>query len=100
APEPTPAPQPRAWHSREEGHWHENDRGQVSDFGEHSFVWSEPNEKGEETGVCSVCGYTAVRMSESVARQELKGRLLIGLGAAVAVLMMFSLAAPKKKKKK
>ena len=50
--------------------------------------------------MCSVCGYTTTRMSESVARQELKGKLLIGLGVAVAVLMMLSLAAPRKKKHK
>ena len=50
--------------------------------------------------MCSVCGYTTTRVSESVARQQLKGRLIVGLGVAVAVLMMLSLAAPKKVKRK
>ena len=101
-PEPTPEPvaQTRAWQFNEGGHWHENAAGETSELAEHSYVWSAPNEKGEEQGVCSVCGYTTTRMSESVARQELKGKLLIGLGVAVAILMMLSLAAPKKKKHK
>ena len=100
APEPTPepTPQPRAWMSNEGGHWHEDEQGNTSDLAEHSFVWSAPDEKGEEQGVCSVCGYTVSRVSDSVARQDLKGKLLIGLGVAAAVLMMLSLAAPKKKK--
>ena len=101
-PEATPVPtsQPHAWQSNEGGHWHESADGTISDLAEHSFVWSAADEKGEETGVCSVCGYTASRVSEAIARQELKGKLLIGLGVSVAVLMMLSLAAPKKKKKR
>ena len=102
APTPTPAPsaipQPRAWQYTEGGHWHENADGQETDLEEHSMIWSAPDENGEETGVCSVCGYTAVRVSETVVRERFKSRLLIGLGVAVAVLMMLSLAAPRKKK--
>ena len=89
-----------AWQSNEGGHWHESATGETGDLAEHSFVWSAPNEKGEETGVCSVCGYTLVRMSENVAKQDLKGKLIIGLGVAAAVLMMLSLAFPTKKKRK
>ena len=95
-----PVAQLRAWRSNEGGHWHENAQGETSDLSEHSFVWSAANDKGEEQGVCSVCGYTTTRVSEAYTRQQLKGKLLIGLGVAVAVLMMLSLAAPRKKKKR
>lgn len=102
APAPTPVPsavpQPRAWQSNEGGHWHENAAGETSDLAEHSYVWSEADEQGRETGVCSVCGFTTTRISPTYTRNELKGKLIIGLGVAVAVLMMLSLAAPKKKK--
>ena len=53
---------------------------------------------GQEQGECSECGYTAYRLDEGAAKQDVKGKILIGLGVATGLLMMLSLAAPKKKK--
>ena len=50
--------------------------------------------------MCSECGYTVYRVSEDNSRQDVKGKILIGLGVVTGVLMMLSLAAPKKKKKR
>ena len=68
--------------------------------GEHSFVWKQVENSNEEIGTCSVCGYTESRVVADEAQQSVKGKILIGLGVATAVLMMLSLAAPARKKKK
>ena len=64
------------------------------------MVWTAVEGSNEEQGRCSVCGYTASRIVEDPAQQSLKGKILIGLGVATAVLMILSVAAPGKKKKK
>lgn len=99
-PETTPAPVPAVWKHNDSGHWHDDGNGGITDEGEHSFVWTALSGSSEEQGVCSVCGYTTTRQIETDPRQDVKGKILIGLGVATAVLMMLSLAAPKKKKKK
>ena len=71
----------------------------MTDSGEHSFAWTSLG-GGQEQGVCSVCGYTATRTVQTDAKQDVKGKILIGLGVATAVLMMLSLATPKKKKRR
>ena len=89
-PEPTPEPLPdptpsqeelpeglylgaedwsSVWSFDEDYHWHKSmnlKSDAVSDKGTHDMVWSEtvrPTKKadGEETGICSVCGYTTHR---------------------------------------
>ena len=100
APEATPVPVPAVWKHNASGHWHDDGNGGITDEGEHSFVWTAVKGSGEEQGVCSVCGYTASRVSETDSHQDIKGKILIGLGVATGVLMMLSLATPKKKKKK
>lgn len=57
------------WSFDEDYHWHKSmnlKSDAVSDKGTHDLVWSEtvrPTKKteGEETGICSVCGYTTHR---------------------------------------
>ena len=88
------------WEHNESGHWQENESGQVLAQGEHSFVWKQVENSNEEIGTCSVCGYTESRVVADEAQQGIKGKILIGLGVATAVLMMLSLAAPARKKKK
>ena len=65
-----------------------------------SFAWKQVESSNEEIGTCSVCGYTESRVVADEAQQSVKGKILIGLGVATAVLMMLSLAAPARKKKK
>ena len=98
-PDATPAPVPAVWKHNESGHWHDDGNGGVTDSGEHSFAWTSLG-GGQEQGVCSVCGYTATRTVQTDAKQDVKGKILIGLGVATAVLMMLSLATPKKKKRR
>ena len=88
------------WEHNESGHWQEGENGQVLTQGEHSFVWKQVENSNEEIGTCSVCGYTESRVVADEAQQSVKGKILIGLGVATAVLMMLSLAAPARKKKK
>ena len=101
APEATPVPTlPPLWKHNESSHWREYSDGTVTDQGEHHLSWSQGENAGEEKGVCSECGYTVYRVSEDNSRQDVKGKILIGLGVVTGVLMMLSLAAPKKKKKR
>jgi len=86
------------WKRNDVSHWHESESGEVTDSAEHSFVWSGIEGTTQERGECSVCGFVAVRESELAASQNIKGKLLIGLGTATAVLMMLYLAAPKKRR--
>ena len=88
------------WQFNDGGHWQEGENGATLDLGEHSMVWTAVEGSNEEQGRCSVCGYTASRIVEDPAQQSLKGKILIGLGVATAVLMILSVAAPGKKKKK
>lgn len=71
SPEPTVQPvpaatsAPTAWQSDETGHWHLVDGARL-DAAAHDLVWTETvaaseNREGQEQGVCTVCGYTAVR---------------------------------------
>ena len=99
-PTPEPTPVPVVWEHNESGHWQEGENGQVLTQGEHSFVWKQVENSNEEIGTCSVCGYTESRVVADEAQQSVKGKILIGLGVATAVLMMLSLAAPARKKKK
>ncbi len=52
-----------SWSYDARGHWHEcPDDGARADEELHSMTWSvTDSETGEETGRCTVCGYTAVR---------------------------------------
>ncbi len=102
AAEPTPTfpDEDFSWKHNESSHWLESESGVVREVGEHRFVWTSEGDKGEERGVCADCGYTITRVNEVSARQDAAGKILIGLGAAVGVMMMLSLAAPKKRKPK
>ena len=93
-------PEATVWKYNETTHWRESTSGIVSDLGEHRIVWSGELHNGKERGECSECGYVAVREAEGAAKQDVKGKILIGLGVAMGLLMMLSLAAPKKKKSK
>ena len=92
--------EPLVWKHNESGHWHERADGSTIDVGEHRFVWTQGESDGEEIGVCSECGYTVYRVSENASKQDVKGKILIGLGVVTGLLMMLSLAAPKKKKRR
>ena len=55
------------WSYDARGHWHEcPDDGARADEELHNMTWTATNgESGEENGRCSVCGYTAVRRTQS-----------------------------------
>lgn len=75
-PEPTPTPTPEhthefatVWSKDADSHWHACSCGERADEAPHSMEWTETvpatsRAKGEEQGVCSVCGYTEVRSTE------------------------------------
>ena len=55
------------WSWDENRHWHKClDEGctEVSDRFAHRFEWTVDEQSGEETGVCSTCGYTVTREKE------------------------------------
>jgi len=65
APVPTATLAPALWQSDENAHWHSVD-GARQDEAAHDLTWTETvpateNREGQEQGVCSVCGFTAVR---------------------------------------
>lgn len=73
APEATPAPSDshehqfsESWSSDADKHWHECECGEHSEEAAHTMAWTVTSSTGkvtEETGVCSVCGYTTTRQT-------------------------------------
>jgi len=86
---------PDVWTYDVQTHWHAcTECGEILDQATHDMVWTvtrEPSreQSGEEQGVCSICGYKAVRelpFDEEAALerdQPLFRYTLIGLGAAL-----------------
>lgn len=71
------------WLNDDSSHWRVCDScGEVGEKEPHLFVWHETRaataeQEGEETGVCSVCGYTVTR---SLGRADTASRSALGLG--------------------
>ena len=67
------------WSSDARSHWHASETDDsITDLEKHSFVWSEDEDTGIETGVCEVCGHTvkkapAAEKSASGSKNEGKG---------------------------
>ncbi len=119
APEATPEPTPHvhqftgSWQYDAEKHWRIcPEDGERGDEGPHDFTWtlvSEPTytERGEESGVCSVCGAEAVRYTSELSRKDLPGPSVLllscfGIGAADVILVPVAAitAASKKRHRK
>ena len=86
------------WSHDETYHWHECDCGETADKAQHSFQWTEnraatKKEAGEETGVCSVCGYSTVRATEYKAESTGTGGVNLGTFRLIFFVVLAAIAA-------
>ena len=112
SPSPTPAPAhihafSDTWHYDETFHWRACSCGERTEQGAHSMVWvvEKPamrTQPGLERGVCSVCGFAAVReLPYTTSGDKLRLTLigagcLLGLAAAALLVKVFR---PKKRRR-
>lgn len=93
------------WNYDEAKHWRECACGAHEQEEEHSFVWTEVSRDGKlvkEEGVCSVCGYTAVR-EESRNDANIVSSIPAGLvfgGIGGLVILLIAVENHKKRKMK
>ena len=86
---PAPAPAERSFSYSNDGqsHWRVYDDGESGSREDHLYVWHETRaatseQAGEETGVCSICGYAVTR---PLAYEGSAVRSSLGIGEALGI---------------
>jgi len=107
-PEPTPAPAaepeedhthtfPETWSFDDTYHWRECSCGERIEQGAHTMEWTVTRRAarklaGEEHGVCTVCGYEAVRELPYEGPSTVLRFALLGVGGLVALTLIVLIA--------
>lgn len=108
-PSPTVTDDPTVWQRDENSHWHAVD-GLRQDEAAHTMVWTETVAateyvQGQEQGVCSVCGYTAVRATPVKEARAGAGVIaifalfVVGIGVLVGAQVLRDRRKPKHRRR-
>ena len=108
-PSPTVTDDPTVWQSDENSHWHAVD-GLRQGEAAHTMVWTEAVAateyvQGQEQGVCSVCGYTAVRATPVKEARAGAGVIaifalfVVGIGVLVGAQVLRDRRKPKHRRR-
>lgn len=99
-----------AWEYDENGHWQLCACGEKSDIEAHDMQWTlvraaSKTEKGEERGVCRVCGYTGSRETEYSGKgiqitESMFMRIILGIVIVIVILVVAKLISDAGKRRR